>query len=502
MSIRTDRMAARLSSAFSATPGSNLYTILDLVAFELDAFDTAANATPWYNLSTASGQSLNNIVAGYGLTRLTGESDMMLVARLNATLLQKRSCGTVADILACVISITGVPASNITLTETAAVFSLQFYGQIPNDLSLDVLVDYINRAKALGVKFLDTQMEFHRTIPNWVPTMSGSTYWYRGGTPAGWGGNWCKEAWGGLCSGLKPSFLQQLLLCMKSGNGWGFRWGRSPWGDLFASLVFDSEITDQVYLMSDLQGWGRQYGKRWGDLVAGIKVAFDPFSTSAYSLTTPSVPMPSTDLLSAFCTLPLYNTRLGYGMGYGATPWNGKFAGIKFDPYAITLLDYLKGDHYGWGRQYGKRWADLVGSLVFNTTEFTNNDCLKYDYQGWGQYYGNMTRNLVGGMTVAFDPFTSSSYSWHMSTAPLFLTTLESAFCTLPVQNSRLGYGYGYGATAWGGKAAGFKFDPYAITVLDFAKEDHYGWGNGWGGYWDSENAALSFAPCECAAIP
>ena len=88
-----------------------------------------------------------------------------------------------------------------------------------------------------------------------------------------------------------------------------------------------------------------------------------------------------------------------------------------------------------------------------------------------------------------------------MSTAPLSLTTLESAFCALPVQNSRLGYGYGYGATAWGGKAAGFKFDPYAITVLDFAKEDHYGWGNGWGGYWDSENAALSFAPCECAAI-
>jgi hypothetical protein len=393
MSLRTPVMASRLSSAFPGSPGSNIYWILDTVAAELDAVDSAADGLPASQyICTATGQSLNNIAAGFGLTRLAGESDPMLAARLNATLLLKRSCGTVSDILAVVTSITGVPASNVTITETPAAFSLQFYGQIQQPFSLDTLNSCILQQKAQGIAFLVAQTSF---LLDMMPTeagMTASSYWTRCATPGGWGWNWCCEPWGGMVIGTNMKLTSMSALqAVMTGNGWGMQWGANCWGGLCAGVNIPAfgTWTPVQYLRSDPDGWGNSWGTMpWGGLNAGLAVVW-PFYLSAF-LTSDSGTKATggTSLVSLFCSLPTYWTSNGWGQSWGSSNlWGGLISGTKMLLTTITGLAMpLVQTANGWGQVWcGQNyWGGLVGGTKMSLTQIT---AIIQSF-GWGQSWG------------------------------------------------------------------------------------------------------------------
>jgi len=170
----------RLSSAFSKDPDSNVAKLIEVIAAELDEFETAAlDVLDSHQLEHATGVHLDRVVDLIGISRLPGESDAAFRTRASIERWLQSSSGTKAELEAIVCYITGLTTDDFEIQEnpnavggTGAGWGLQKWGSSrwggsyqvgqfrivfdtsPSAEVLAKLNDAIDKARAAGVLFL------------------------------------------------------------------------------------------------------------------------------------------------------------------------------------------------------------------------------------------------------------------------------------------------------------------------------------------------------------
>lgn len=178
----------RLSSAFAKDPNTNLARFITLISDELDELDVATEAVrPAHQLELATGIQLDRVVDLIGVVRLPGETDAEFRARAGVVRWLQSSSGTKAEIAAIIMYLTGCTADQFAIIENpnadgdgsgwgeqawgtsrwggsymVGQFRIAFYGVTEGDLdvSLTILYDAINAARAGGIAFLSGETTF------------------------------------------------------------------------------------------------------------------------------------------------------------------------------------------------------------------------------------------------------------------------------------------------------------------------------------------------------
>lgn len=156
-------MLGRLSSAFRKDQESNNYKILQVQAEELGQLaEVMEDIISSQILETATGESLDHLAALIDLDR-NGLSDDDFRNLIATTQLFRPSNGTLSDIKTVVTYYTGVSDEDILILENPddlpATFALVL--EVPNvkEFSVAELIEYIQTAKAAGIRFLDDQIQ-------------------------------------------------------------------------------------------------------------------------------------------------------------------------------------------------------------------------------------------------------------------------------------------------------------------------------------------------------
>jgi len=243
----TTEMLKHLSSAFSKDPTSNLAKYLSIIAAEIDELDVAIQAVQdAHQMENAMGIQLDRVVDLLGISRLPGESDDVFRARAGVLRWLQSSSGTKADLEAIVCYLTGYSTDEFEIlvnpnaqgngsgwgqqkwgsspwggSYKVGQFKIVFYSPPYGTISLPVLYDAIEKAKATGVLFLADQTTF-------VCTETGVEMDL----------HLLAEIELGYESGA-------MILPSASPPGWGRqKWGSSPWGsDGIAISHLESTVT-------------------------------------------------------------------------------------------------------------------------------------------------------------------------------------------------------------------------------------------------------------------
>jgi len=161
---RIDDMIQRLPHWWSIHEGSATYGWMLSVAQELDLFDVqSANLQLSVFISTAIGTELEDLGALFRLGRLPGEPDANYRARIQAARSAFLASGTIPGLTLAFTATTGLPDTNIVITETFPTDPLKVLAEMTFTIdTIDLIQTAINsvqNAKAAGV-YLTTQLNF------------------------------------------------------------------------------------------------------------------------------------------------------------------------------------------------------------------------------------------------------------------------------------------------------------------------------------------------------
>lgn len=194
-----------LPSSYDKRVDSNIGKIFRIIGDNIELIDEQSEKfIESRHLTTAGGVHLDRLAKIFNVTRDYGESDDDFRARLYGIIAQIHSCGTIEDIIANISYITGVEPEYIEIIEnlesyTVPNFTCYINKAFVNNVSLPTFISQINEFKAVGVRFLDTEMIITMpplTIIESTPDESVSVT-FECGAELTWGAcAWGEESWG------------------------------------------------------------------------------------------------------------------------------------------------------------------------------------------------------------------------------------------------------------------------------------------------------------------
>jgi hypothetical protein len=141
--------------------GYNVSTINGAIAEELKLAINFLDGTKTnIQISTASGEYLDDIGSLFNLTRIISESDNAFRARILSYISQSASSGTSDDIRNVISNFTGLPIEVISVTDIGA-GKILIETSVGTEFELaDTIYDIVNKSKAAGIyAFLDVSAD-------------------------------------------------------------------------------------------------------------------------------------------------------------------------------------------------------------------------------------------------------------------------------------------------------------------------------------------------------
>ena len=153
---RTYRMMARLPSWWKKTRYSTTYQLFKAFSESFDENDVQVqNLHDEIFVNTATGERLDDLARIFKMTRQEGETDASFRARIKAYWPGFSGGGTIPAIISTISKMTGVPETDITLTEATPPAMKFRVGVLLDDPGEDLLIPTIKNVvesiKAAGV---------------------------------------------------------------------------------------------------------------------------------------------------------------------------------------------------------------------------------------------------------------------------------------------------------------------------------------------------------------